>query len=125
MYKELKIRRIIIVAMLIALAAIIGVIAAGLLVSATDLFKTEADYIEVEAKEISRAEVAVDDTTSDTAVANTNYIVTYEVYYNNKTYTKVITYDTEESIPNEIKAYINKYNTNDIVIKATGLKLSL
>lgn len=123
MYKELKIRKIIIVAMIIALAAIIGVIAAGILISTTDLFKTEADYIEVEAKEISRTEVVVDDTTSDTAVANTNYIVTYEIYYNNKTYTKVITYDTEESIPNEIKAYINKYNTDDIIIKTTGFEL--
>lgn len=125
MYKELKIRKIIIVIMILVLAVIVGVITAGILTSATGLFEPKAEYAEVEAKEISRAEVAVDDTTSDTAVANTNYIVTYEVYYNNKTYTKVITYDTEESIPNEIKAYINKYNTNDIVIKATGLKLSL
>lgn len=123
MYKELKIRRIIIAAMIIALTAIIGVIAAGILTSTTDLFKTEADYVEVEAREISRAEVVVDDTTSDTAVVNTNYIVTYEVYYNNKTYTKVITYDTEKSIPDEIKAYINKYNTDDIIIKTTGIDL--
>lgn len=123
MYKELKIRRIIIAAMIIALAAIIGVIAAGILTSTTGLFEPKEEYIEVEAREISRTEVVVDDTTSDTAVANTNYIVTYEVYYNNKTYTKVITYDTEESIPDEIKAYINKYNTDDIIIKATGLGL--
>lgn len=125
MHKELKIRRIIIVAMIIALTAIIGVIAAGLLVSATDLFKTKADYIEVEAKEISRAEIYVDDTTSDTAVANTNYIVTYEVYYNNKTYTKEMTYDSEESIPSEVKAFITKNNTKDIIIKATGFELDL
>lgn len=118
MYKELKIRKIIIVIMILALAVIIGVITAGILTSATGLFEPKAEYVEVEVKEISRAETAVNYT-------DVKYQVTYEVYYNNKTYTKVITYDTEESIPNEIKAYINKYNTNDIVIKATGLKLSL
>lgn len=115
MYKELKIRRIIIVVMIIALAAIISVIAAGILTSATGLFEPKEEYVEVEAKEISRTETLVND--------NIKYQVTYEVYYNNKTYTKVITYDTEESIPNEIKAYINKYNTDDIIIKTTGFEL--
>lgn len=116
MYKELKIRKIIIVVMILALAVIIGVIAAGVLTSATGLFEPKAEYVEVEVKEISRAETVVNDT-------DVKYQVTYEVYYNDKSYIKEVTYDTEESIPNEFKAYINKYNTNDIVIKTTGFEL--
>lgn len=116
MYKDLKVRKAIIITMILAVAVIIGVITTGILISATRLFEPETEYIEVEAKETSRAEVAVNDT-------DVNYQVTYEVYYNDNTYTKVITYDTEDSIPNEFKAYINKNNTDDILIKALTIDL--
>lgn len=116
MYKDLKVRKIIITVMALALAVIVGLIAAGILTSATRLFEPEAEYVEVEAKETNRAEVIVDDT-------NIDYKVTYEVYYNNNTYTTEITYDAEDTIPNNFKAYINKNNTNDIVIKSTGFGL--
>lgn len=80
--------------------------------------KTKAKYDEVGAtkSEITTARKLEENNIFKMDTFTTNYIVTYKFEYKSTNQEAVVVYDKESDIKENIKAYINKQNSTDIVI---------
>lgn len=100
------------------IAIILLIISPLLYVANIKVDKVKAKYDEVEAtkSEITTAKTLAEDNIFKTDRFITDYIVTYEFKYNDTTQKATVVYDKESDIKENIKAYINKQDSTDIVI---------
>lgn len=105
--------------MAFAVIAIVLLIMSPLLyVANIKVDKVKAKYDEVEAtkSEVITAKTLERNNVFEADRFITDYIVTYEFEYNDTTQKTIVVYDKESDIKENIKAYINKKDSTDIVI---------